>query len=189
MDVVLADYPSRIHGEWCLFLGMEIMNVLRKDILQDKAFFSPGSTRLVHYGNRFEMLGELVDISQIIDCENFAAHEIHNFNSVEPDILLFHKNPYIQNDVGTYFAGFPDLLVEVWSNSNGAEERKSKLNLYSSAPTTEHWYIEEDSDKVERWLGKTQLEPLSAKNKLVTQNGLELDISKFMTKLLEREQQ
>lgn len=49
---------------------------------------------------------------------------------VQPDLVIFHKQPYIENYNETKTAGFPDLVVEVWSEGNSKQERDEKFNLY-----------------------------------------------------------
>jgi Uma2 family endonuclease len=99
---------------------------------------------------------------------------------VEPDFMLFDKNAYIENNISggvrTRIAGFPDLVIEIWSEANLIEERKFKKILYSTSPVTEHWYIEQDSNKVECFLGGNDLPPQSLKNILRTQDGVEFDL-------------
>jgi len=180
MELVSMGWTSETHSRLSVSLCLEIVGKLRDDFAKKKMFFSHGSTRLVHYGDRLSDCAYLIDISEIADHENFITNEIQNFHSVEPDVLLFHKNKYIQNKVGTYLAGFPDLVVEIWSTSNGAAERKYKNLVYSSSPTTEHWYFEQNSDFVEMWLGKNKLGTAPISKKLTTQNGLELDISDIL---------
>lgn len=180
MELVSMGLTSDIHTNLNFILGNELGNKLRKFVFQKKAFFSQGTTRLAHYGKRLDLSSELIDIAKIANHADFTANHIHNYSAVEPDLLVFHKNEYIKNQSGTYFAGFPDLVVEIWSDSNDSMERKYKKAVYSSSPKTEHWYFEQGSDLVERWLGKTQLETLSIREKLTTQNGLELDISDFV---------
>lgn len=179
MELISIGWGSQAHTRLGLALIHEIMCKLREDFAKDRVFLSYGNTRLVHYNDHFLNGGILIDLSEIADQADFVANHIFNYNSVEPDILLFHKNKYIKNETGAYLAGLPDLVVEIWSQMNQPYERTAKQELYASSPITEHWYIEEDSDLVERWLGKKRLPDATTRKKLTTQNGLELDISDF----------
>jgi Uma2 family endonuclease len=90
--------------------------------------------------------------------------------------MIFKDNPYLTNKKQTRTAGQPDLMIEVWSESNTEEDIVFLKHLYSTSPITEHWYIEQDSNKVERYIGKEQLPNQYLTNVLVTQKGLEFDL-------------
>jgi hypothetical protein len=132
---------------------------------------------LVHWGywNRPEPR-ELIDINNIEDMDVFMEKIIDDLDYVQPDFLLFRKNRYITNKRETRTAGRPDLIVEVWSESNSRNHRNFKFDLYSSSPETEHWYIEQDSNEVKCFVGKDSLETQSIENVLQTTNGLTFDL-------------
>ncbi|MCL1988070.1 MAG: Uma2 family endonuclease [Firmicutes bacterium] len=171
MEVIQMGWTSREHTNISEYLTNEIFSKVRKYISSGTGFFSSGSTRLVHYGEKFSHLATLVDLAK------FDIDDIGYLSSVEPDILLFQANKFVVSENGTLFAGFPDLIVEVWSKSNTKEERDWKKMLYSSSPITEHWYLQQNSRVVERWIGNSQLSNLYVDEKMVTNNGLILDIS------------
>jgi len=100
---------------------------------------------------------------------------------VEPDIMVFQKNDYLNNFRNTRKAGCPDLVIEVWSNQNDEAHRNRKWDLYSSSPTTEHWYIEQEEDIVQCYLGDRRLSDQHLLNILKTQNGLEFDMKYLAT--------
>ncbi|MCL1997659.1 MAG: Uma2 family endonuclease [Turicibacter sp.] len=179
MEIMQMGWTSKNHTNLSEYLTHEIFTKVRKHISNGKGFFSSGSTRLVHYGDKFSNLATLVDVAK------FDVADIHDLPSIEPDILLFQANAFVANENGTLFAGFPDLIVEVWSKSNTKEERDWKHILYSTAPATEHWYLEQNSRIVERWLGNLQLENLYLDKKLTTNNGLVLDISDIPIKFVD----
>ena len=91
--------------------------------------------------------------------------------------MIFAKNKYTLNEKRNRIAGQPILVVEVWSDSNTQQERTFKRYLYSTSPITEHWYIEQNSDTVECYLGETQLKEQNLNFPLKTNLGLELDLS------------
>ena len=136
---------------------------------------------LVYWGKRAEMdTLSLVDISQIEDIEYFKEETMTILRRVEPDFMLFDKNAYIENDTKnknrTKVAGFPDLVIEVWSEENKPADREFKKFLYSTSPVTEHWYIEQDSNDVECLIGQNILPPQTLKKLLRTQSGIEIDL-------------
>jgi Uma2 family endonuclease len=131
----------------------------------------------VHYGTKKLPNGfELVDIDSIENKEYFCANTILELDYVNPDFVLFKNNPYVENKKQTRTAGRPDLIVEVWSESNAKNDRAFLQNLYATSEITEHWYIEQDSNKVECYMGKEQLPDQYLTNILVTQKGLEFDL-------------
>ena len=136
---------------------------------------------LVYHGKRTELdTLSLIDISQIEDIGIFKENVMTVLRRVEPDFMLFDKNVYIENSVKnekrSRVAGFPDLIIEVWSEENTKADREFKKFLYSTSPVTEHWYIEQDSNTVECYTGKEQLPDQYLTNVLVTQSGIEFDL-------------
>ena len=132
---------------------------------------------LVHWGfKRKADIIKLVNIADLPDSDIFANSTINDLDYVMPDFLLFKNNRYLCNERETKIAGCPDLIIEVWSDSNDEAERKLKLDLYSSSSIVEHWYIEQESNEVICYLGKSRLENQSLTNTLVTTDGIEFDL-------------
>ena len=132
---------------------------------------------LVHWGNkRKNDLLKLVNIAEIDDIDKFKKTTINRLDYVMPDFLLFKDNEYLHNEYDTKTAGYPDLIIEVWSDGNDKDERESKLNLYSTSPITEHWYMEQDSNEVICYFGEMKIDNQNLTNVLVTLNGLEFDL-------------
>ena len=131
---------------------------------------------LVYWGSKDLPKGfELVDVRDIKNTEHFLDN-ITELEYVNPDFMLFAANPYIKNKKGTRTAGQPDLIVEIWSDSNTDNNRAFLQNLYASSPITEHWYIEQDSNDVKCYMGKERLLDQCLTNVLVTQNGIKFDL-------------
>ena len=132
---------------------------------------------LVYCGKRNNLeTVKLVDIDKLTNIEYFKEVDIYLFSYVEPDFMMFYKNKFIENERGTRTAGFPDLVIEVWSDGNEDDEKIFKKFLYSTSPLTEHWYVRQDSNDVECYIGKTSLKVQSLKNVLRMQNGIEFDL-------------
>ena len=132
---------------------------------------------LVHWGFKGKSdFKKLVDIFDIIDTDEFTKITINELDYVQPDFILFKKNRYLCNERETKIAGCPDLIVEVWSESNSKEERKFKFDLYSNSSIVEHWYIEQNSNTVECYLGNDRLDNQYLSNVLVTRGLLEFDL-------------
>jgi Uma2 family endonuclease len=132
---------------------------------------------LVHWGqkNKNDLIA-LVDIKDINDVEDFTQIIINELDYVQPDFFLFKENLYLHNKRETKVAGYPDLIIEVWSNDNTKFDRELKLNLYSSSPITEHWYIEQDSNEVSCYFGRDKIENQSLTDILLTRDGLNFDL-------------
>ena len=132
---------------------------------------------LVYWGRKSEPASlALVDVSEIENISRFTESAIEYLDYVQPDFMLFDENPYLKNSRGLRTAGRPDLILEVWSEGNTKNDKAFLQNLYATSPMTEHWYMEQDSNDVQCYLGKMQIAGQSLKNVLVTQKGLEFDL-------------
>ena len=132
---------------------------------------------LVYWGTKNESHGfRLVDVTEIQDTDRFKEITINELEVVIPDFVLFKSNPFMTNRRQTKTAGQPDLIAEVWSESNIKSDKDFKMNLYATSDITEHWYIEQDSNIVQCYMGKDRISDQNLKNVLVTQKGLEFDL-------------
>ena len=131
---------------------------------------------LVFYGTKKSSDNfRLIDVKDIDDIGHFLEN-ITELEHVEPDLVVFKDNSYLENKKQTRTAGQPDLIVEVWSDSNTKDDRAFLQNLYATSDITEHWYIEQDSNEVTCYLGRNKLENQSLFNILVTRGGMEFDL-------------
>ncbi|MCL2016825.1 MAG: Uma2 family endonuclease [Defluviitaleaceae bacterium] len=145
--------------------------------LLPKSYVSKGDLDLVYYGNLREYTAKLVDISAIKDVQTFLTEDIYQLRSVQPDLTVFHKQPYIENFNQTKTAGRPDLVVEIWSDGNSETVRAEKFSLYSSSPVTEHWYIDQQDNEVKRFLGETELPSVFLGEIATTNGGVTVDLT------------
>jgi Uma2 family endonuclease len=136
---------------------------------------------LAHWGSKrkSDEICRLVDITLLENIEYFTKSTVNYLEYVQPDFVLFRSNPFIVNEFETITAGCPDLIVEIWSESNSKLEKEFKLNLYSSSDKTEHWYMEQGSNKVTCFIGKETLPTQSLLNILRTNDGIEFDLRKM----------
>ena len=119
--------------------------------------------------------GKFMDIIMPMST-NLRHNKVTSLEKVQPDLAFFDKNKYVINKRETKVAGRPDLIVEVWSDGNTEAHKDYKKYLYSTSPITEHWYIEQDSNKVKCYMGNEQLPDQYLTNILKTQNGIEFDL-------------
>jgi len=132
---------------------------------------------LVYWGSKKLPTGfNLVDITKIDNTEHFIEEVMYELEYVQPDFMLFKNNPYIENKKQTRTAGLPDLIVEVWSESNSANDRAFLQNLYATSDITEHWYIEQDSNEVICYVGQNRINNQSLAEVLVTRDRLKFDL-------------
>jgi hypothetical protein len=132
---------------------------------------------LVYWGTKSVPNGfKLINASEIDDVGTFTETTINELDYVRPDFVLFKDNKYLENKRQTRTAGWPDLIVEVWSDGNTRNDRAFLQNLYATSDATEHWYIEQDSNEVSCYYGKIKLENQSLSDILVTRNGLKFDL-------------
>ena len=170
MEHVLEMGTTARHNKLLSGLQYSILNTLENLYKAGQIESLLEQVALCHTESRLEWeWAELIDLNR--ECAN-----INNYNVIYPDYMLFKDQPYKTNEEKTRYAGRPDLLVEVWSDGNDNKLKIFKKTIYSSSPVTEHWYIEQNSNSVECWLGKTQLPEQSLKAILKTQSGLEIDL-------------
>ena len=173
MDSYMPMSTTARHNKLTTTLISSVIDLLRKK----EAHALSEECSLVYWGRNTEPTSlKLVDLNEIPDMQKFTESTIEDLYFVQPDMMLFKSNPYIENKRQTRTAGQPDLLVEVWSDGNLLSERNFKKHLYSTSETTEHWYIEQDSNEVVCYFGKEQLKSQSLNNVLVSQRGLRFDL-------------
>ena len=173
MEIFMEMSTSARHNRLAGTFGGEILNLLRKK----EAYALQEEGALVYWGEKKELdFIRLVDVTEIEDADEFTNEIIHDLHYVQPDFFLFKNNPYLHNKRETKIAGYPDLIVEVWSDDNTTFDRKIKLGLYSSSPITEHWYIEQNSNEVVCYYGDKRIENQCLMNVLVTRDGLKFDL-------------
>ena len=132
---------------------------------------------LAYWGKNTEPTSvSLVAVKEIEDLQRFKEITIEDLYYVQPDMMVFKSNPYIENNRKTKTAGQPDLIIEVWSEGNSKQERDFKKYLYSTSDITEHWYIEQDSNEVDCYWGVNRLKNQSLADILHTRGGLEFDL-------------
>ena len=164
------------HNKLSSMFYTEIASRCRRLIEEGSLLIFTEEIALVHYGSMQVPDLRLVDISKIPDIQHFTARTINELNHVQPDLFLFKNNTYLVNERENRIAGFPDLVAEIWSESNDAWDRKQKFSLYSSSAITEHWYIEQDDNTVKCYYGNNKLPDQSLKDILKTQDGIVVDI-------------
>jgi len=173
MEIFMKMATTDRHNILTGTLFSRIVNLLEKK----EAYALSEEVALVYWGDKKEPdFIRLVNIEEIEDVDEFTKEIIHDLNYVQPDFVLFKKNPYLRNKRGTKIAGYPDLIVEVWSVDNTTYDRKVKLDLYSSSPVTEHWYIEQNSNEVVCYYGDRRIESQYLTDILVTRDGLKFDL-------------
>ena len=173
MDIFMPMSTTDRHNDMInTFIG-DVLPLKRKK----EIYALQSDCALVHWGERKEPANlALVNISDIEDTAKFVESTIEYLDYIQPDFMLFKDNPYLKNSKGLRTAGQPDLIVEVWSESNSKAERELKWNLYATSDITEHWYIEQDSNDIICYLGNNSLEKQSLLDILVTRGGLEFDL-------------
>ena len=173
MDIFMPMSTTARHNELInTFIG-DVLHLRRKK----EIYALQSDCALVYWGQRKEPQSvELIDIAKISDVEKFLSSEIEYLDYVQPDFMSFKHNSFLENGKRLRVAGRPDLVVEIWSDGNTQLEREFKMFLYKSSPTTEHWYIEQDLNKVECYMGKRRLPDQCLTNILRTQKGIEFDL-------------
>jgi len=155
------------------------------DFLTGSLFPKRLTGELVFWSDTVALVYEDDALINVDDMNNVDKQRLQNrmgiLNFKEPDLMVFHNHLYLNNRYNTRKAGCPDLIVEVWSASNEMEHRDHKFNVYASSPTTEHWYMEQESDLVKCYLGTKRLPDQHLRQILTTQSGLEFDLRLLQT--------
>jgi len=173
MDIFMPMSTTDRHNDMISTFVGDILPLKRKK----EVYALQSDCALVHWGEKKEPASwVLVDVSEIGDTAKFTKSTIEYLDYVQPDFMLFKDNPYLKNSKGLRTAGRPDLIVEVWSEGNSGAERELKWNLYATSGITEHWYIDQDSNIVQCYMGKRQLPGQCLSDILVTQKGLQFDL-------------
>ena len=172
-DIFMPMSTTKRHNRITMSLSGSVFDLLKKkevDALQEECALVYWSSKRLPNGF------ELVDVSSIDDIEYFTDIVINDLDYIQPDFMLFKNNLYLENKRQTRTAGQPDLIVEVWSDSNSQNDRAFLKNLYAASDVTEHWYIEQDSNEVICYMGRNRLEDKSLADVLVSRSGLEFDL-------------
>ena len=173
MDIYMPMSSTARHNRIATTLISSVIDLLRKK----EAHALSEECSLVYWGKKTEPTSlSLVNIKEIEDMQKFKEIIIEDLYYVQPDLMLFKNNPYVENKRQTKTAGQPDLIVEVWSESNSKNDRTFLQNLYATSDITEHWYIEQDSNEVICYFGKNGLENQFLSDVLVTRDGLKFDL-------------
>ena len=117
-----------------------------------------------------------MNLGEIQDKQKFVEDTMGELNAVTPDYMHFKDNKYLMNNKETRVAGHPNLIVEVWSDDNSPNDKAFKKHLYSTGPTTEQWYIEQDSNIVECYYGPNKIESKNLSDILVSRDGTKFDL-------------
>jgi len=150
----------------------------------EMAYYSE-SCALVYFKNVMaEIPVQLIDADLKNIVEEYGSMEkflqaVETLDFVQPDFMVFQKNPFVTNKSEWKIAGQPDFIAEIWSESNTEREIAAKKALYSTGPNTEHWYVHQDSNIIECWFGGVRLEDKNMAGKLLTKNGIEFDLRKL----------
>ena len=173
MESVFEFGTTARHGDIIDFLSFYTFNLARKKELRK---FSESSSLVYYDGIRDIHSCVLINLLDICDTSVFLSNTLDHLNSVTPDYMYFKNNSYLINKMETRIAGCPDLVVEIWTDSNSPKDKYFKKYLYSTSPTTEHWYIEQDSNIIECWYGNTRLKDKNLSEILVSVDGIEFDL-------------
>ena len=132
---------------------------------------------LVYYGSPIDPIPfiRLVDVSRPELFSEFTE-TMNELEYIQPDFMLFQKNPYLYNRRQTKVAGQPDLIAEIWSSSDTPDKKEFKQLIYSSSPGTEHWYFNQNNNTVSCFLGVNPLPDQYLTNILKTQSGIQIDL-------------
>ena len=173
MDIYMPMSTTRRHNKITTMFSGSIIDLVRKN----KVNSFQEECALVYWGTKKNSNGfRLVDVTNLDDENDFIENILPELGHVQPDFVVFKNNPFLENKKQTKTAGQPDLIVEVWSESNARNDRAFLQNLYATSEITEHWYIEQDSNEINCYYGNKKLENQYLTDILVTRDGLQFDL-------------
>ncbi|MCL1988987.1 MAG: hypothetical protein FWG64_13605 [Firmicutes bacterium] len=158
-------------------LSSTVIDKFEEEINQGTKNYGSSNICLTYFDETIEG-ASLVDLSQLDDIDYFIENEISDLHYVMPDIFLFDKQPFVTNKTGVKIAGFPDLIIEIWSPGNSKTHREFLHNLYQTSPVTEIWHLTLNSNIVHRWLGKKRLEDTTLLEIMESRTGLKFDLTR-----------
>ena len=176
LETVRGMATTRRHAELSAGISADIVTKYRQQLYgKTPSMQGLSDFALVYYGSPFEPIPfiRLVDLSAV---EDEFAETMNELEYIQPDFILFQKNPYLFNKRQTKVAGQPDLLVEIWSNSDTPDKREFKQLIYASSPITEHWYFKQNSNTVSCFMGAKPLPDQYLGDILETQSGVQFDL-------------
>ena len=173
MDSIFEMGTTARHGKLLKYLARSTFELFEKNELVD----FQESVKLVYYGSKKSPKDcELISVDSIDDKVKFKDI-MNDLGDVEPDYMHFRKgNDFILNKKETRAAGYPNLIVEVWSENNSILDREFKKYLYSTSPITEQWYIEQDSNIIECYYGQKRIEDKNLADILISKDGVKFDL-------------
>ena len=171
LSTKMATYPRHTH-----LVSAFLPNILEM-FKQQKIYFLKEENILAFQGKKYSGEERLINPSTVENIDEFIEFGIDTLDFVQPDFLFFRRNKFIQSKNGLRTIGIPDLVVEVWSINNDYSEKEMKFNLYSSSNLCEHWYLTQNSNLVECYLGKQKLNEQSLERELKTLDNIKFDLT------------
>ena len=164
------------HNHIAMSLSYSVFDLFKKK----KLYPLQENCMLCFQGKRYSGNESLIDTDMIENKEVYIYEYINKLDFVQPDFLFFAKNPFLQNESTSKTIGIPDLVVEIWSESNSVAERDFKKRLYATSDKCEFWEIVQETGKVSAYCGKKFSWEDSLVNVLYTKNGLTFDLRHLM---------
>ena len=124
-----------------------------------------------------ENKGELIDLSKYTELGIQRIKETMGvMKHTYPDFMIFKDNLVLINEKRTRYAGIPDLIVEVWSETNPESDRERKRELYRTNKS-ELWEINQDSAVIICWSKDGKMYEQHMDKSVKTPWGEELDLT------------
>ena len=162
------------HGKLTNMLYYSYLSQYNDDYLFKTHYPFGENTALAYEGTR-----KVPSLISLIDAKEHAVFPEKDFSTVEPDFMLFRENKFLLNKRETRVLGKPDLIIEVWSEGNDDNEIGFKHKLYSTSLETEHWYILQDSNIVDCYIGEEQIKSQSLTKPLISSRNLVFDLTRL----------
>ena len=130
----------------------------RHEIIDGEHYMSPApSTKHQTVSRRiqFQLYSqiELVGRGKVFDAPTDV--ELADHDIVQPDLIIVMKD---RNRIITpkRIRGIPNLVVEILSESNSAQDRVLKFEMYQRVQVPEYWIVDPEEESIEQWVLKEE---------------------------------
>ena len=140
------------------------------DLLKSRRYEAMhGEQALAYEGNQYFL-------PSLMEHDRCSQDMLDYLPFVQPDFMLFKVNRYLIDKPGIKLVGLPNLIIEIWNPYDTNDERNLKRKLYSSKSCVEHWYISQDCNLVDCWLGNYHFPNQHLTNVLKTIDDISIDL-------------
>lgn len=123
----------------------------RYEIIEGELYVTPapGTAHQYSSGKLYRVIAQFVEDNDLGEVYH-APYDVRlskDADPVEPDILFIAKD-HVPQARDSYFAGVPDLVVEILSKSTARTDINVKFSIYEQAGIPEYWIVDPKTQTV-----------------------------------------